>query len=565
MRLKVIIAAILILPFVSACTKEDVASKDYPQEQITINPQIAMRDFAEILSQALAGSEDLRQFLKNEALKEFDKDYDVFYPFVSNTVVDGTNTFKNILLKYCNPDYLENITMALPKLTMLVPDYSWVDENCFSVKTWDTSLSSIAVGYDESGDSHHLFLDGELIDDFPANAVPSFPVIIVKSNERIKASFSTKSGQTVYEFADPAFDGSRSPHTRGNNWAWGDETTIYKNSSDSTDIVSKVGDTISASTLSALSQDTIDAYNEFGLGWNGGVQRDLIYYGMSKSNTNYGIHNNFKAEMLYRFAIPLVNLKDICDDSKDPKWSEDYYALQTPDGGWSFDRVLNHLWANGNYEIKLNFLYFDREDNLVNVEDGITLTISPRDLMYVRKNSRRFIWRIFGNTETTFAIIENSVEPKWYYPGDHGHFICLHNNWNLASYSDNVKVIATEFDADKEITYEDEVTVKTTNSVSTSLSAGATIEIVKVDLNVTGTHSQENETKKKAIVKTKEGADPLEFCYVDYIDNVITYKDGENYQLKRYDTGKLFFTLIPIDKRNEYFIRQGVLNRTPRY
>lgn len=47
----------------------------------------AQSKFARILSKAVSGSVEVRRFLKDEALKQFDNDYDVFYPYVKNKVV----------------------------------------------------------------------------------------------------------------------------------------------------------------------------------------------------------------------------------------------------------------------------------------------------------------------------------------------------------------------------------------------------------------------------------------------------------------------------------------------
>lgn len=54
--------------------------------------------FAKLLSQAASGSIEVRRFLKKEATKQFDNDYDVFYPLVKNKIVADGKSFRDILL-----------------------------------------------------------------------------------------------------------------------------------------------------------------------------------------------------------------------------------------------------------------------------------------------------------------------------------------------------------------------------------------------------------------------------------------------------------------------------------
>lgn len=78
-------------------------------------------------------------------MKEFDKDYDVFYPWVQNHIVNGTETFREVLSKYDEAGMLSDIEEELPLLTILVPDWSWVTD--FSACSWDTESQDISVVY----------------------------------------------------------------------------------------------------------------------------------------------------------------------------------------------------------------------------------------------------------------------------------------------------------------------------------------------------------------------------------------------------------------------------------
>lgn len=95
------------------------------------NPSIndaysAAESFSQILSKATHENQDLRLFIKSKALEQFDKDYDVFYPFVKDSEIGQGKTFREILLQYTDEKTLCDIERTIPKLTILVPDWSWL-------------------------------------------------------------------------------------------------------------------------------------------------------------------------------------------------------------------------------------------------------------------------------------------------------------------------------------------------------------------------------------------------------------------------------------------------------
>ena len=131
-----------------SCQKE-IGTKE--NEQITEKSFNAQEEFSIILSKALHENINLREFLKNEALKHFDKDNDVLYCKSKYELVDGRYTFEEVLKAYDENHFLEYIEAEMPLLNILVPDWSWADG--FSVNTWKIEDSDVSVAYrqDESG------------------------------------------------------------------------------------------------------------------------------------------------------------------------------------------------------------------------------------------------------------------------------------------------------------------------------------------------------------------------------------------------------------------------------
>lgn len=539
--------------------KDEVLEKENNRYQV-LEKEVAERHFAAILSKALVNEECVRSFIKGEALKEFDRDYDVFYPYAKKQRVSEDCTLYDMMIKYSSgPEEMSLIERSLPKLTILVPDFSWINENCFSVHNWDTSSKQVFVSIDDSESSHMLFYDGARIEDIPAGCFPSFPVLIVKSNERVKVANMTKSGELTYSFVSDAFDGSLVETKAPWGYTEGDlQNTTYA-VSQKRDLVSEYGNFVPRAELNGINANLIKAYIQFGTGWNGGVQRDYLYYGMSRDNQNHGVLNSQMRDMLYRISIRKDLLFSIADTENDPG---NYLSTGRGDRP-EFDEAISRIWGNGNFEIRMTF-YQNVSDQGVGKFDEITMSIRPGDLMYIDKCRYTFQWNLFGNNWSTYTILRDEIQPKWYYPGDYGDVLYIENTWNLSERSDNVWVKITELDDTTVTSYEETQTFRNSLSVTASVTAGS--NAVKGSLGVTG--ATEKSSTSKFTVTTTHGADELGSCFIDYTDNIITRGKTKNnvvgYELNKITTSMFDFSLLPIDKRNKAQIEDFLLNRRER-
>lgn len=203
------ITFLFLCTFTLSCSKvlEEPKHSSYDEQD-------AQREFAIILSKAISSDADIRSFIKHEALKRFDNDYDVFYPSIKDVHINDKGTFRDILLTFSeDQDSFNQLEATLSKLTFLVPDWSWIASDCFSVKTWDTTEEFVCVGYDDGLNEHPVYHNGSLFDTINSSEVTSFPVVIVKSNERIRKVIpATKGSPVSYEFVSDAFDGSKTSH-----------------------------------------------------------------------------------------------------------------------------------------------------------------------------------------------------------------------------------------------------------------------------------------------------------------------------------------------------------------
>lgn len=105
------VSAILAL----ACSKKLEQTSALPDLETQESAQI---EFAKILSKAVYADEDLRVFLKEEAIKQFDNDYDVFYPFVKDETISGGRTFREILVEHAGSCRLCRLSLKSGIITL---------------------------------------------------------------------------------------------------------------------------------------------------------------------------------------------------------------------------------------------------------------------------------------------------------------------------------------------------------------------------------------------------------------------------------------------------------------
>ena len=120
----------IIMMITYSCTKEMSQS----DEMTRMSDDKTLEAFSILLSRAIYAEPDLRYFMKKEALQKKDYDYDVFYPYVKDEIVGDNRTFEEILMQYDSEDILSSVTREHPLLTVLVPDWSWVNADCFSAE-----------------------------------------------------------------------------------------------------------------------------------------------------------------------------------------------------------------------------------------------------------------------------------------------------------------------------------------------------------------------------------------------------------------------------------------------
>lgn len=356
----------------------------------------AERSFAKILSVAAAKDASLRTFLKQEAQKEFDKDYDVFYPYVKDKLIEQGKTLRDILVECSSEEEISVIENSAPLLTIMIPDLG--SFNAFSVNNWDPSQDQIATTYAAGNGNSVFFAEGDSLLSLSAGSLPNFPFLVVKSNERMKvvgSTSSTRAGNVPshYDFVDPSYNGTKVNQTRNSNY---DE----KNS----EIAPEEKPYLKKEQLDSR---CIEAYN---LAKNNKylIDREYIYYNLSPQNPSNGELDPYIREKLYMFRVSPSIYSSIIDEQlgEDPKLKDDAYYKK---GHPSTEQIAKDLWTNGAFEIV--FQSYKGGNGLVETKP---ISVKGSDLFYIDKFHVSYQHHTkFRHSKWWYSTTPDDLKGKW--------------------------------------------------------------------------------------------------------------------------------------------------------
>ena len=526
----------------SSCSSDEYTT---PQTQNTIsaeipftsinmdeNGQLKMK-FAESLANALIANQDLRRLVKEEALKKFDKDYDVMYQLVKNksiTPIDyngksngkidkstlikssQATTFRQAILPFFkNEAELIEIEQKLPLLTIFVPE---LPLGYFSAETWDVNdenqVPEVAFRLNTSNDIPVIGKDGNKYV-IESELTPGFPIIVIKENERLrvkqnhnninKSAKLTNVGFEDFEFIDENFD----PNASNPN------PPIVNNSS--------------------IDERLIDAYNF----WNNndGWQRDYIYHGLTTTNTTGPLTRNY-AEHITSFRL-----------AGDPKVAFNYISINSspgdPDPQQVSDYRINRSsgWTDGDFEFNV-YCYFGSKSNDTGEAKIKTFGLKPDDLFsmsYSSYTTGTWFWRkTFIRTEIVATKQIDFLDPKY-------NLKLQLEVWDLSKYGADWQFKFEEYDTTVKQNIGESQSTKITANVNGELS-GTLFEILKVGLKW-GVTKEVTKTNTYNMEFTTT-SNPLGSSIVSFYDNAINKNPTTGVFISRtYSTGRVEFSIMP--------------------
>lgn len=503
---KLLLGFVAILTIASCKKNAPIGSESNTMNSNLTNENRAKTQFAIILSKAIEQDADLRQFIKSEALLKFDKDYDVFYPFIKDKEVSNGQTFREKLAIHAeNQQQLSNIEATLPLLTIYVPTLP----SGFSPDSWETIEDVPAVSAAVINNKRIDFLrDGKSVISLNTNEVPGFPTLIVKNNERVKVNNDVKlksnlrsSNLNSYAFIDDAFDGTIK--LKGDP---GGETNH---------LISFGANEVKAELVNAFDIMGISRDN-----W----QRDHIYYGLTPSNTEGALDVRFRETIRsIRFTQSAINKMMDQNDPTFPNVSQYHGENYTP------------YWTEGNFEIKFDVMI----NNLAGLGTTITkyVQINPNIIFNLQYTKHlRPGWQFFKKDYRYIYILEHI------YTNRHGLDIPL-VNWDLQTNGTSWKIFVSEID--------DQQTTTRTESTTTEFAAnfGFNIELGKTTkrgLNF-GASAKIQKLNSYSVV-TQLNSDDLGTLELNFYDPVILKKIGSGTLYDMYSIYNSYVELVIMPK-----------------
>ena len=511
------------LLFAIGCSKTSFTSKD---ECLEIEDKPAV-EFAKILSKAVFDSKEMRSFIKEQSLQQFDRDFDVFYPYVKDQIVADNQTFRQFLLRYTSEESLSLIEESMPLLNILVPDWELFDG--FSAYNWDVNDDMVCVGFASDGE-HPIYLDGELAMTLEVGEFPEFPVLIVKNNDRMKVSTTSSKALSdlEYQFIDDEFDIRLHPETKVEHKQY---DKVFK-TEDYSDFIPK----------SEVDQCVIDAYEAL-KNKSGVPQRDNIYYGMTDEICN-GKTNQNVCEYIKRIRMTNVTSEFFYDDSND---FHDCPSSYTTKKSVTDAFLMNKFYYEGSLELYFK-IFLANNDGTV-TELNKLVSASFKDLFQLAVLSVDFRHKtLLAKRKWVYSLKPKaeSFVPKW-------HDVNLRlPNWDIQSQSTVVNINVFEYDS----TEEETITISITSSKTKNFDIEGNVkgqianEKYSGDVKVGYGVSKKEEQTTTITTKVTRGSDDLGQAFLSYTDKIITSEETRDgvpgYIVKPIGTGEVLMQILPV-------------------
>jgi hypothetical protein len=188
------------------------------------NQNLLKEEFASLLSNVIKNDKETRLFLKEEAIKQFDLDYDILYHLIKDKKISNNESLHDKLLKYSNDKDLGKIESQFPLLTIFIPELP----GGFSAETWDieNDIPAISTAIISDGKVTFHTSDGNL-KTAEAKHIPGFRLLVLKDCERVQLEQTalkqqnSESGSRLsssnfnYRFISDAFNGNINKLNKG--------------------------------------------------------------------------------------------------------------------------------------------------------------------------------------------------------------------------------------------------------------------------------------------------------------------------------------------------------------
>ncbi len=355
----------------------------------TADKEGCLAKFATVLSKVVYERKDVREFLKKESLKQFDKNYDVLYYLVKDESI-GDKSFRDILISYSSSEAIEEIEANVPLLNMLVPEIAFFDVH---PENLDVNDSEIPVVVSKSSETS-LFFNGNEELKLAKGEIPNFHVFVVNENSRVVSPQCNpkdlkSAGAGFLRFKSPNFDGRlinlKQPAFRSVN-----------------------------ADFTVVGQKTIDAFSYFNKN-DGSInqkafQRDYVYYGITPSNP-VGSLNNSVSEYISYIEVNPNSYFTMADQRNTTFNNDDPYIRKAETTqykrGLSEAELLDRLWTKGAYNLKFEII-----TSTMSQPHIVYIPLRPDEIwdFHVENTYVHSTW--FRHSKYTYKIDPNKITSK---------------------------------------------------------------------------------------------------------------------------------------------------------
>ncbi|MBE5321096.1 hypothetical protein IM793_18160 [Pedobacter sp. MR2016-19] len=536
---------LLILALLFSCKKE-IKKENLSPAPASNEKQDAKVIFSKILAIALEKEPNLRLFIKNEALKQFDRDNDVLFQMIKDEKVTTDQTFHQVISKYAkSKEKLDSAINSLPTLTIMVPELP-----NFTPNNWKTEseVPQVAISPENKNfkDIDLYNSKGELTK-IAYGAIPNFPVVVVKENERVNVSVnnidkspisatllrnSTESNQSSFLskdnmkfiFSNEAFNGMKTSSFNKVNMSSSAKLSLTNDN--------KISRTVNVNLTNepnSIDPSVIEAFN-INLDWH----RDYIYYGLNPNlGINKGKFNNRMIEHIVSIRMKDGNYNRISDQTQDPTVSEQWVQPRPERGGY----VTN--WTDGYFDIRISILI--NAKNGAGTQLNKVISAKGSDLYDIKYRTEGIPGRS-GSTQLRF----DGLTPKDYIINEP---IAA---WDLQNYGAAWKFIVSEYDPSEEII--------TTYNESSKFATNFNYELgfeEKVKVGYKFGISLETTSSSTYQYKTTRGSDELGEGILEFGSPIILKKEqytysgrngtviGYNYITNEVSCGTIYLAIEP--------------------
>ena len=481
-----------------------------------------LKRFSEILSKSIYENSNLRKFLKEEALKKFDNDYDILYQIIKNKTIDGV-TFKDLLISNSSEKEISDIEKNIPLLNILIPNIEMFNINASNLDVNDNDIPVIFA----KGDKNIYYFNGKEDLITSKEEIPSFHSFVVNENNTIEKIIIPNSNNNLQSksinFEEPIITFISS---------------IYDNRfPTATKILNKIS---FSDDISNLVRDSYKYfYSDYGDKYQKSFQRDYIYYGMTPDSSEGYLNNNIKEEINF-LSINPNNYFNFSNDPKNPKIRESEFTVKRRPV--STKEQIRRMWSEGEYK----FILYNITSNSNNPE-MLQFSLKPEEIWdFNIEYTKNRNGTVFRRSKHTYKIDPKKFTPKIINLNETNNKIVLDRwNWDISKESLFRKLKLVQHNESR--SYEETETIEQTFVKETKFNSGkAKLKLGPIDfgelpsVNINSTNTRKESST--ITIKGNYGDIELGEINVYFYDPIII---NSNYDLYRYSFGSVQFSMIP--------------------